>query len=84
MLDIHSHILPKMDDGSSSVEESLNLLRTSAEQGITEIAATPHFYASQYSPQKFLERTGFLCRAAAGSFNAGFAARLSWRRGLLL
>ena len=44
MLDIHSHILPKMDDGSSSVEESLNLLRTSAEQGITEIAATPHFY----------------------------------------
>ena len=56
MLDIHSHILPKMDDGSSSVEESLNLLRTSAEQGITEIAATPHFYASQYSPQKFLER----------------------------
>lgn len=56
MLDIHSHILPKMDDGSSSVEESLKLLRTSAEQGITEIAATPHFYASQYSPQKFLER----------------------------
>ena len=53
MLDIHSHILPKMDDGSSSVEESLKLLRTSAEQGITEIAATPHFYASQYSPQKF-------------------------------
>lgn len=43
MLDIHSHILPKMDDGSSSVEESLKLLRTSAEQGITEIAATPHF-----------------------------------------
>lgn len=33
MLDIHSHILPKMDDGSSSVEESLKLLRTSAEQG---------------------------------------------------
>ena len=45
MLDIHSHILPKMDDGSSSVEESLKLLRTSAEQGITEIAATPHFLA---------------------------------------
>lgn len=56
MLDIHSHILPKIDDGSSSVEESLKLLRTSAEQGITEIAATPHFYASQNSPQKFLAR----------------------------
>ena len=74
MLDIHSHILPKMDDGSSSVEESLNLLRTSAEQGITEIAATAEVFGA----------AGCLCRAAAGSFNAGFAACLSWRRGLLL
>lgn len=81
MLDIHSHILPKMDDGSS-VEESLKLLRTSAEQGITEIVATPHFYALQ--PAEVFGATGFLCRAAAGSFNAGFAACLSWRRGLLL
>ena len=72
MLDIHSHILPKMDDGSSSVEESLNLLRTSAEQG----------FAVQ--PAEVFGAAGYLCRAAAGSFNAGFAACLSWRRGLLL
>ena len=39
MLDIHSHILPKMDDGSSSVEESLNLLRTSAEQSLGMVSA---------------------------------------------
>ena len=32
MLDIHSHILPKMDDGSKSVEMSLEMLRSSYEQ----------------------------------------------------
>ena len=84
MLDIHSHILPKMDDGSSSVEESLKLLRTSAEQGITEIAATPHFLRFPEQSAEVFGAAGCLCRAAAGSFNAGFAACLSWRRGLLL
>lgn len=56
MLDIHSHILPNVDDGSGSVEESLQLLKASAQQGIDLMAATPHFYASQNSPQQFLER----------------------------
>ncbi|MCC8048646.1 MAG: hypothetical protein LIO52_06065, partial [Oscillospiraceae bacterium] len=34
MIDFHSHILPKMDDGSRSVEESLELLCESARQGV--------------------------------------------------
>lgn len=59
-IDFHSHILPKMDDGSSSVEESIELLKREAEQGITHVVATPHFYANHDSPEKFLER-----RAAA-------------------
>lgn len=56
MLDIHSHILPNVDDGSGSAEESLELLRASAQQGIDLMVATPHFYASQNSPQQFLGR----------------------------
>ncbi|MCD8343998.1 MAG: capsular polysaccharide biosynthesis protein [Oscillospiraceae bacterium] len=56
MIDFHSHILPKMDDGSRSVEESLELLRESARQGVDTIAATPHFYASQEPPERFLAR----------------------------
>ena len=54
--DFHSHILPGIDDGSASVEESIKLLEISAEQGIERIVATPHFYANHDSPERFLER----------------------------
>ena len=47
MLDIHSHFLPKMDDGSKSVEMSLEMLRSSKAQGVTTIVSTSHFYGSQ-------------------------------------
>ena len=56
MTDYHSHILPKMDDGSKSVEESLALLREEVRQGIDTVVMTPHFYAGQNSPRHFLKR----------------------------
>ena len=42
MVDIHSHILPGLDDGSKSLEESVEMLRQAAESGTTDIVATPH------------------------------------------
>lgn len=56
MTDFHSHILPKMDDGSRSIEESLQMLNALAEQGISRVVATPHFYANDESVFDFLER----------------------------
>lgn len=56
MIDIHTHILPRMDDGSGSTTESLELLRSTAVQGIGCIVATPHFYAQENDPQRFLSR----------------------------
>ena len=56
MIDLHSHILPGMDDGSADVEESLWLPNTLVEQGVTLVAATPHFYANQEYPEQFLRR----------------------------
>ncbi len=56
MIDFHSHILPGVDDGSKNVEMSIKMLRESAAQGVTDICLTPHFYAEQNTPQKFLER----------------------------
>lgn len=41
-IDIHSHILPNMDDGSRNMEQSLAMLKIACEQGITTIFATPH------------------------------------------
>ena len=42
MIDLHSHILPGLDDGPTTLEESLELAREAAAGGITAVAATPH------------------------------------------
>ena len=42
MVDIHNHILPAVDDGSKSLEMSVEMCRMAAEDGITHIVATPH------------------------------------------
>lgn len=42
MIDIHAHIYPGIDDGSSGMEESLHMVQTAAESGVTAIVATPH------------------------------------------
>lgn len=54
--DFHSHILPGIDDGSASVEQSIAMLSMEAAQGIDHVVATPHFYPQQDSPGAFLER----------------------------
>ena len=42
MIDVHSHILPGLDDGSPDLEESIAMVRLAAETGTTDIVATPH------------------------------------------
>ena len=56
IIDFHSHILSKVDDGSRSVEESIAMLRKAAEQGINHVIATPHFYPQNDTPERFLKR----------------------------
>ena len=56
MVDFHSHILPGIDDGSASVEESIAMLKAEAEQGIRHVVATPHFYPNHDTPERFLAR----------------------------
>lgn len=48
MYDLHSHILPGIDDGAASVEESLALIKLAADQGVTHIVATPHIHAGVF------------------------------------
>lgn len=47
--DIHTHILPGIDDGSRDIEESLEILRALAEQGVREVIATPHVISGVYN-----------------------------------
>ena len=60
LIDFHSHVLPGIDDGSKSVEMSIQMLRVEAQQGIGHVVATPHFYPQYDTPERFLKR-----RAAA-------------------
>jgi protein-tyrosine phosphatase len=52
MIDIHSHILPGIDDGSKSMTMSLEILSGLEEQGITDVICTPHYIneTNQVSP----------------------------------
>ena len=42
MIDIHSHILPGLDDGASTMEEAVDMVRLAAAAGTTDIVASPH------------------------------------------
>lgn len=52
--DIHTHILHSIDDGSSSIDESLELLKREKSQGVTNVALTPHFDLERISLEDFL------------------------------
>lgn len=65
MIDIHTHILPGMDDGARDVKTSLTLLRMEAAQGVDTVVLTPHFYRDREEPAHFLARREKAARALA-------------------
>ena len=56
MVDFHTHILPGMDDGSSSVSQTLEMLQEMHQQKISTVVATPHFDMRKESIDDFLKR----------------------------
>ena len=56
MIDVHTHILPGVDDGSEDEEMSLQMLKREDMQHIGSIFLTPHFYADMTDPDSFLEK----------------------------
>ncbi len=52
MIDLHSHLLPAVDDGSRSVDQSVKVLSAMARLGVTDVCLTPHMPASrtEYGP----------------------------------
>lgn len=48
MIDIHTHIIPNIDDGATSVDETINLIKEAEEAGFTDIILTPHYITNYY------------------------------------
>ena len=48
MIDFHSHVLPGIDDGSDCVEESLEMLHTAKNQGVSTMLATHIFMLKMF------------------------------------
>ena len=48
-IDIHSHILPGLDDGAKNLEETREMLQIACQEGIRTIIATPHFFSPEKS-----------------------------------
>lgn len=55
LYDLHGHFLPGMDDGCKTVEESIQVLKSSWSQGVRAMFATPHYYPRE-SVDAFLKR----------------------------
>jgi protein-tyrosine phosphatase len=48
MIDMHSHILPGIDDGAADWDQSLAMARVAVEDGITDMVCTPHWILGKY------------------------------------
>lgn len=52
MIDLHSHILPGVDDGARDIHEAIGIIKDSVGDGVATIVATPHFFIGGYMPSK--------------------------------
>ncbi|MBN2017874.1 MAG: hypothetical protein JW794_07100 [Candidatus Cloacimonetes bacterium] len=49
MIDIHTHVLPGIDDGAQNLDDTLEILEALQAQGVTELVATPHIITGVYN-----------------------------------
>lgn len=52
MIDLHCHILPGIDDGAKTIEDSVDMAREAVAEGITHILATPHYKNGHWDNEK--------------------------------
>ncbi len=55
MIDIHTHVIYGVDDGSPSIKESMKMVLEAENQGIKALIATPHFHNNAYQKEKVAE-----------------------------
>lgn len=56
MIDIHTHILPHIDDGAKDSSLSVAMLKSELAQGVHTVLFSPHYYGRRHNPARFIER----------------------------
>jgi protein-tyrosine phosphatase len=77
VIDIHSHLLPGVDDGSPSFEVSVPVLERFATQGVTVLVCTPHLNASQAQGAPYARHLDLLAQLRAVA-PAALELQLGW------
>lgn len=62
MIDIHTHILPGIDDGAKNEEVSLDMLKAEWNAGVRQVYLTPHFNCESTSLERFVEKRQNACQ----------------------
>ncbi len=55
MIDFHTHVLPRLDDGAKDSKAALAILQKEKQQGVTCVLCTSHYYGKKYAPEQFLD-----------------------------
>jgi protein-tyrosine phosphatase len=86
-VDLHSHYLPALDDGATSLEMSIQMLRAIAALGFTDLYATPHQRSGMFMPERARIDAAFAAVSAQlgagattlpGGLKLGLAAENFW------
>ena len=76
MIDLHTHILPGIDDGAADEGVSAEQLESLAAQGVDKVVFTSHYYGRKRSPRQFLEARAAAFERIKGSVPRGTEACL--------
>ena len=88
MTDLHTHILPGMDDGAANVTQSRAMLRAEQRQGVDTVVLTPHFYRVDETVESFLDRRAQAWQTLQSSLPADapeliLGAEVTWYHGIM-
>ena len=77
MIDVHSHIIPGIDDGARTMEMALEMARQTASVGVTHLVCTPHMHWGTFDNTVEMIQEGFNALQTAVA-EEGIALNLSW------